>query len=308
MSNIVTTDLAELAAEANQHHAAAQDKARQAVDHAMTAGALLLQAKAAIGHGAWAAWLQRNFKGSDRTARGYMRLANHREAIEAKRQRVADLSLREAIAALAEPKEAPDPKPSWKDRTPEENAKTVEQWPDLLDAPTRLYMADGMSASDVAEIMGVPVDLVELRMYPNPPIRVCDGERLNHGDLARYQAYLKGYIDFHHAHAYMSAANLAKRERPELERAMQLLSERYFSERRRGPQSPYALFSDYARQLPETRRMRNKVNAIELMLDMAALADYRAAIGWETVDRNPDLWSFASGVLKLGDALQLVRH
>lgn len=307
MSNI-TTNLAALATEANQHHAAAQDKARQAVDRALQAGALLLQAKAAIGHGAWAAWLQQNFNGSARTARGYMRLANHREAIDAKRQRVADLSLREAIAALAEPKEAPDRKPSWKDRPPEENAKIVAQWPDLLDAPTRLYMADGMTASDVAGVMGVSVDLVELRMHPNLPTRVCDGERLNHGDLARYQAHLKRHIDCHHARAYMSAAYLAKRERPERERAMQLLSERYFSEGRRGPRSPYALFSDYARQLPETRRMRDEVNAIDLILDVAAATDYRAAIGLETVDRNPDLWSFAIGVLKLGDALQLARH
>lgn len=70
----------------------------------MAAGDLLLKAKQQVGHhGQWTEWIKRSCKISDRTARLYMQLAQNREAI-AKRQRVADLTLREAVKAIAAPK------------------------------------------------------------------------------------------------------------------------------------------------------------------------------------------------------------
>jgi hypothetical protein len=85
-------------------HEAARTSVRQAVAHAIRAGELLLQAKAQLEHGAFGPWLAANVGFSERTARGYMRLAG---LDESKRQRVADLSLREALASLAQ---RPDPK------------------------------------------------------------------------------------------------------------------------------------------------------------------------------------------------------
>jgi len=91
-----------VAALANQilaaHHAA-RSAAESAIAHAVRAGELLFQAKAQLPHGSFGQWLRENVKFSDRTARGYMQLAG---LDEAKRQRVADLSLRQALAEIAE--------------------------------------------------------------------------------------------------------------------------------------------------------------------------------------------------------------
>jgi hypothetical protein len=75
----------------------AEEHWQSAVEHAIRAGELLIEAKAQVEHGEWLPWLKQNFPGSGRTARNYMRLAENR-------QRVADLpTVREAVALLAEP-------------------------------------------------------------------------------------------------------------------------------------------------------------------------------------------------------------
>lgn len=93
--------LADLASKINAEHAAAEQHARTAVEHAIAAGELLAQAKAQLPHGAWLPWLAENFTGSTRTASAYMRLS-------ANRQRVADLTtVREALEYLSEPRDQP---------------------------------------------------------------------------------------------------------------------------------------------------------------------------------------------------------
>lgn len=99
--------LPELAARINQAHAAAELAARSAVEHAITAGELLIEAKARCGHGGWSNWLTANFKGSSRTARAYMRVAAHRSEL-ANRQTSANLSLDQALKLLSAPKPAKD--------------------------------------------------------------------------------------------------------------------------------------------------------------------------------------------------------
>lgn len=96
--------LAVTASKINTEHEAAQQCAAAAVAHAIRCGELLIEAKAALPHGAFGAWLAANVEFSDRTARGYMQLAG---LDEAKRQRVADMTLRGALAALAQPKTQP---------------------------------------------------------------------------------------------------------------------------------------------------------------------------------------------------------
>src|SRR5688572_32359582 len=74
-----------LAAEINAAHARAFGKAREALEHARRAGELLLQAKAAVGHGQWLPWLKTHCSSfSERTSQGYMRLAKHWDEIQAK--------------------------------------------------------------------------------------------------------------------------------------------------------------------------------------------------------------------------------
>lgn len=96
--------LSELAERINAEHKAAEAAARSALGHALAAGKLLMEAKAAVNHGEWSAWLADHFEGSERTARAYMRLAKHWRTINAKRQSTADLSIHDALQLLAEPK------------------------------------------------------------------------------------------------------------------------------------------------------------------------------------------------------------
>ncbi len=97
----------DLASSIRAEHEAAQAAALSAVAHAIRAGELLIEAKAALPHGEFGAWLAVNVSFSERTAQGYMKLA--RLSAE-KRNGVADLSLRDALATLTAPKERP---PLW---------------------------------------------------------------------------------------------------------------------------------------------------------------------------------------------------
>lgn len=94
-----------LATDINREHLMAEEAARTAVTHALRAGELLIQAKAAVDHGAWLAWLRSNVSFSMRTAQGYMRLARELPALEPeKAQRVAELPLRQALQSFAKRK------------------------------------------------------------------------------------------------------------------------------------------------------------------------------------------------------------
>ena len=104
--SIITNNLPELAASIRQEHHLAEQHAMQAVNHAMEAGRLLIEAKGLCAHGQWLPWLAENFDGSVRTAQAYMRLHENCDLL-ANTQRAAHLSVREALKALAEPKAAP---------------------------------------------------------------------------------------------------------------------------------------------------------------------------------------------------------
>lgn len=94
---------ATLADQINAAHAACNQAARDALRHALAAGDLLSEAKAACRHGEWQAWLADNFAGSARTARAYLRLAAHRDLLEAKMADSAVLSIDGALRLLATP-------------------------------------------------------------------------------------------------------------------------------------------------------------------------------------------------------------
>jgi hypothetical protein len=110
MKNDVTTGLA---TKINEAHAEAVQAAQSALLHAREAGDLLLEAKAALPHGAWAEWLAEYVTFSDRTARGYMRVASRWEELPENGNGVADLSFRGALKLLAEPAETEDSLPDY---------------------------------------------------------------------------------------------------------------------------------------------------------------------------------------------------
>lgn len=104
----VALHLDDLAARINEATSAAETSARAAVAHALAAGNLLLQAKAQVEHGDWEPWLLANCAVAPRTARAYMSLARRLPALpDPERQRVAEMPLREAVAAIRTTPEAP---------------------------------------------------------------------------------------------------------------------------------------------------------------------------------------------------------
>lgn len=101
-------DLGLLVKRINDETTAAESHARSAMQHALAAGALLVQAKALVAHGDWQQWVEANCTISMRTASAYMRLATKIETLpDTERQRVADLPVRDAIRAISTPPEAP---------------------------------------------------------------------------------------------------------------------------------------------------------------------------------------------------------
>lgn len=104
-------DLDALAHEINRQQQFADDHFRTSLQHALRVGQLLLEAKDQVGHGEWLTWLVANTSVSDRTARGYMQLARGR----GNRRPVADLGLRDALAAIAEPRDEEESLPSTGD-------------------------------------------------------------------------------------------------------------------------------------------------------------------------------------------------
>lgn len=120
----------ELARQINEKVRAAENNARSAVQNALEAGQLLNEAKRQVPHGKWSAWLAEHITVAPRTAQAYMRLANKVPALpDQKRNAVADLPLREAMAAIATdpapPTRAPAAQPP---RDREQRDRVVDQF------------------------------------------------------------------------------------------------------------------------------------------------------------------------------------
>lgn len=108
MNDVVIPSLADIAVKINAETTAAETSARSAMQHALAAGALLVQAKALVAHGEWQQWVEANCTIAIRTASAYMRLATRVEALpDPERQRVADLPVRDAIRAISTSPETP---------------------------------------------------------------------------------------------------------------------------------------------------------------------------------------------------------
>lgn len=98
-----------LAGEINAEVRAIGSLAAEATRHARLAGERLIEAKALVPHGEFKAWIAENFEDSYRTARLYMKIADRWPELEAKWQRVATLSIREADKLLSTPHDREEP-------------------------------------------------------------------------------------------------------------------------------------------------------------------------------------------------------
>lgn len=91
-----TETLEQLAQRANVAHMRAIETAHNAVEHALEAGRILLEAKKRCRSGTWHAWLNLHFRGSIRTAQAYLRLAVFTPLLGQNAQRRAHLRLERA--------------------------------------------------------------------------------------------------------------------------------------------------------------------------------------------------------------------
>jgi hypothetical protein len=99
--------LADLAKQINAEHKLCAKALRAGLQHALTAGRLLIEAKEKVPHGRWIPWLQEHCDFALRTAQAYMKAARDVPQLDkAKAQRVALLPFRDAMRELAENIEA----------------------------------------------------------------------------------------------------------------------------------------------------------------------------------------------------------
>jgi Protein of unknown function (DUF3102) len=97
--------LPDLAARIRAEHEAVAAFMQRSLERAIAAGDLLIEAKAQLAHGQWLPWLQEHCQVPERTAQVYMRLARHAPELKSKSETVADLSVRDAVDLLTEPRE-----------------------------------------------------------------------------------------------------------------------------------------------------------------------------------------------------------
>ena len=146
--------LNELAARIDEAHAGVERSFKAGVEHALQAGALLLEAKARIPHGKWGAWLRDNVRCSDRTARAYMQIAG---LDEQKRQRVADLPLRQAIKAIG-----------WIARRQDDGTDRPLTSAPAIEDPAPTGAADALLCDD-GPVIDVPAVAVDASPSPEKP-------------------------------------------------------------------------------------------------------------------------------------------
>ncbi|MGI2323812.1 MULTISPECIES: DUF3102 domain-containing protein [unclassified Methylococcus] len=197
MNDIIKSDLIALAAAIRAHHEAATSAAAAALEHAREAGLLLAEAKSAVPHGQWLPWLTENFEMSERTARGYMRLAR---LDPAKWQRVADLPLRRALKELSQPKPAEISAPTSRPilSQPIEDIRGLAQWPDIEAALVWLLFADGKTNDEIERTTGFDHYEIDLILSPRPPVRFTtwnEMDEIDATDPIAFVATYRGYVD-----------------------------------------------------------------------------------------------------------------
>lgn len=101
----IETTANDLAIQINAEHEACIGAASTAVEHAIEAGRLLIEAKSQVPHGGWMAWVKENCRFSQDRANCYMRVsANSSHAMNFS-------SIRQALAMLAAPTEEDNDEP-----------------------------------------------------------------------------------------------------------------------------------------------------------------------------------------------------
>lgn len=110
--------ITELAGRINDEYLASMQSATDAVQHALTAGALLIEAKKIIPHGEWEPFIEDNFEFTPRAALNYIKLAKSESVIKLNQNGRSDLTkltIAGAFRLIAE--EDPTPRQTRKPTT-----------------------------------------------------------------------------------------------------------------------------------------------------------------------------------------------
>jgi hypothetical protein len=99
-TSIGSNSLAEIAELIRAEHEAVGAALKRCIVHVITAGELLIEAKAHLRHGEWEPWLAENCAIPARSARHYMRLAKHKDKLADENGNVAVLGVTEAVGLL----------------------------------------------------------------------------------------------------------------------------------------------------------------------------------------------------------------
>jgi hypothetical protein len=147
-----SNSLADLAARISVEHEAATGAVKRGLQHAISAGDLLLEAKAQLKHGQWLPWLE-SCGLSERTAQRYIRLARNREAIEAKSDNVSDLSVSAALALVSAPRDFKDDVAEASISLADDSADAAAAWVELQNVLTdsanrRALWTEAQAAAD----------------------------------------------------------------------------------------------------------------------------------------------------------------
>lgn len=129
-----------LAASIKTEHDECLAAMRQSLSHALAAGDMLMEAKSLVGHGRWLPWLADNCAIPKRTAQLHMRLAKHREWIEAKSADVALLTIQAAVELIAH-------KPTLADRLDDIEAAIIALEAELADCRCCRKQQDRVTAA-----------------------------------------------------------------------------------------------------------------------------------------------------------------
>jgi len=299
------TGLSDLAASIDREHAAATAAANITVDHARRCGELLLQAKAKIGHGRFLSWLGANCVVTDRQARTYMKIAGNWPAIEAKRKRASDLSVRGALRLIDKRKpddQRPVPGDGWtytplRDWSLEDRRWHFKTWWDLQAKHVVLLDAAGMAADEIAAYLGIDEDNDVLPILdPKPQIRGQheltgrDNGPFTNLDAATFAEYV-----WHYIHCWLQLA---------CERASWIAEYEGYASARGRLEHETAKHARLRSRLADPWRGNFTDSTAMMLVDCTAIDAARRAIGIETPG---DKWIYDI-VLPLWDAVERNKH
>jgi hypothetical protein len=166
----LSNSLTDLAARINGAHHLAMHHAGEAIVQAIACGQMLLEAKSKAGHGQWLPWLRQNVTFGERSAQGYMRLAERAPKLSE-----APTTIRDALKELATPRR------HWREALLDEcalwNAHTDTLQATRPENPSDWSLQDAKNCADI--IRGYDSIFHRYGLCEQEDCLVCDALGLN---------------------------------------------------------------------------------------------------------------------------------